>query len=863
MRVCAKNCTEMADLALTILLRVQDAASGAMGTIMKSFNSKLQELGPGAQIAAGAALGVSAAVIGIGVASAKMAADYQQNMNMVQALTGSSQNQMASYDSQLKALSMDAGVAPTQLAQGLYQVISAGYAGSQAMKVLTLSTEDSKIGMTDAATTADSLTNILKSFAWQTKDATQVNGIMLETVTLGKSTFQQYASTITKASSVAAQFHISLQTMSAAWATMTSNGVKAKQASTDFVQVVQAMYGKVGTITKSLQKNGIAFNETAFNAANFQGKVQMLNAALQEASKKHVQITGVTLQAAQALTILSQHSKDYQNDLATMSSKQAMAKKTQEAWAITQNGFNQSMSRLSATVQVLMINIGSALLPVITNLVNWVSKGITSFVSWWQHSKELQSILHSLGTGFSMLGDILGKVGNWFSQNAAAMTALKIVGIAIGGAVLGLLVAGFVSLAIAAGSAAVAVIMATWPFLLIGAGIALLIGLIILLVTHWKQLTSWVGTQMSRFGGFVHGIFSSIGSAIGNFFSGLGTKVHGFFSAIGTAFGNFFSMLGTIVHKGLMELVALFLSPFTGIINLFKWLYAHNTYFKKLIDTIKHIISIGLNWLRDQWNRFTGWLGGLWSGLKNKAGQAWGAVSSAIGSKVSGATSWLKGAWTTSGNWLANKWAGLKDNMSKAWSAVSGVIGGAWNTYIVKPLQNLWQMFLNFVNGWPKQAMQWGINLIQGLINGITSMIGNVGKAVGNIAHNIASFLGFHSPTKEGPGSQSNTWAPNLVKMFTSGLAAGQPKVQAALNTMINPLAKVMHTTTSAVTPVRSSSGYVAAGGGQGGHTFNITVNGMVGANKKEIVDYLDKELGRRMMRNTNLVTQRSGGRSS
>jgi tape measure domain-containing protein len=79
------------------------------------------------------------------------------------------------------------------------------------------------------------------------------------------------------------------------------------------------------------------------------------------------------------------------------------------------------------------------------------------------------------------------------------------------------------------------------PITWIVIGIIALIGVIILLATHWGQVTAFVGTQMSRFGGFVHGAMN----AAGQDFSALGSKVHSIVDDVGGAF----SGLGSKVHS--------------------------------------------------------------------------------------------------------------------------------------------------------------------------------------------------------------------------------------------------------------------------------------------------------------------------
>src|SRR5438067_11708872 len=132
------------DLSLKVLLQAQNLAGGAFS----SLGSMLSNISGVAGIAASALAGIGAVVVGTAASATKMAAAYQAAMNLVQALTGSSQQQMAYYDVGLKQLAIDAGVAPTALAQGLYQIISSGASGTRAMQELTLATEDSKIGMT-------------------------------------------------------------------------------------------------------------------------------------------------------------------------------------------------------------------------------------------------------------------------------------------------------------------------------------------------------------------------------------------------------------------------------------------------------------------------------------------------------------------------------------------------------------------------------------------------------------------------------------------------------------------------------------------------------------------------------------------
>src|SRR5579871_30492 len=127
----------MADdsVQLSILISANNAASG----VFKKVAEDALGMSPAM---ASVALGATAAIIGIGVHSVQMAAQYQQSMNMVQALTGASQQQMQQYSQQLLDMAPQLGVAPNELAKGLYYVMSAGYQGADAINVLKLASED-------------------------------------------------------------------------------------------------------------------------------------------------------------------------------------------------------------------------------------------------------------------------------------------------------------------------------------------------------------------------------------------------------------------------------------------------------------------------------------------------------------------------------------------------------------------------------------------------------------------------------------------------------------------------------------------------------------------------------------------------
>lgn len=99
---------------------------------------------------------------------------------------------------------------------------------------------------------------------------------------------------------------------------------------------------------------------------------------------------------------------------------------------------------------------------------------------------------------------------------------------------------------------------------------------------------------------------------------------------------------------------------------------------------------------------------------------------------------------------------------------------------VVRGLQKIRDRMSSYLGSLAKSAWNWGSNLISTLISGINARIGALTAKVREVANKIKSFLGFSSPTEEGPGRFADRWAPNLMKMYAEGIEKGIPKVQSA-----------------------------------------------------------------------------------
>ena len=112
------------------------------------------------------------------------------------------------------------------------------------------------------------------------------------------------------------------------------------------------------------------------------------------------------------------------------------------------------------------------------------------------------------------------------------------------------------------------------------------------------------------------------------------------------------------------------------------------------------------------------------------------------------------------GKMIASLITGIGNNLGKL-----GTTAGKIATTIIDKIKNL-----------PKEMVNWGKDMIQGLINGIKGMINKVGDAVKGVANKIKDFLHFSRPD-EGPLREYEEWMPDMISGLSASLEKSSPEL--------------------------------------------------------------------------------------
>lgn len=685
------------DIAFRILLQAKNQYSGVFGNLANALGNLkfglrnlstegtigMDAINQGSTQLASSLLKIGTLAVVAGVAAAtwigdkavKAAMDYQSAMTQLQNTTGSSDAQMRQYTTTIRSLSDQTGVAQTDLAKGMYQIISANFAGADATRILATATRSAIIANADQTQVTTGLVVTLNAFSLKASQVDNVSNQMFKTLALGRGNMSDLAGALQTGAALVAHYGVSVTDMDATLATLSTGGMKTFGTSmTGLTQLLNVMDGKTDLIAKRMHKLGIAFDEPYFKTLSYQQQVAYLNKALENNKGQMVSILG-SKQAATALSILGTHATLLTTNIKKLGDAHTLAKEKQEAWARTQQTFSFQMQKLGTNIQNDLIDLGLQLLPILSQIATNVGPIITSFIGWLTKSGLLKNALNLLVGVFTGLANGISAVVGFFQKNQWAMDLLIGILIAGAGVILGLLIPAFVAWAAAAWTAAVGTLIAVGPILLLVLAIGVLIMGIILLIQHWKQVEQFF---IMIWGHIVRFFQDDVVRPMGSLFSNLGKNVQNILHGI----GNFFSGLGTTVQNILHGIGQKFSDLGSKVQDI---LHGIGGFFSNL-GTTAHNVMTGIG---QKFSDLGTTAHNAWDGMRNKAGDffSWLGTKahdgvSKVGDIFSGLGTLVHGIWTGIGN-------DVKGAINFLIGLVNNVIGGIDNIHVNTPFGSI------------------------------------------------------------------------------------------------------------------------------------------------------------------------------
>ncbi len=351
-------------------------ADRSIGGFVKRNEKKLLAFG-----AAGAG-----AVLAIGIASVKMAGNFDQAMRNVNTITKLSEKQFLELKEEVIDLSREVPLTVQELTDGLFNVASAGVEAADQMNFLAESSRAAVAGQADLATTVKGLTGVIKGYGEEFSTVDKVADLFFKTNELGVTTFEELAASMGLVVPIAASLGVTQEELFASMATLTGVTGNTSQVVTQLKAAFTNLVKPSKEAQEIAEKLGISFNATSIETLGLQGFL----AQLSEKTGGNVETMGKlfgSVEGLNAILALTGSSSDkFVDNLGEMETAGgAMA----DAFSEQQKGLNNQIQILKNNIEAIALDIGSKIIPALTRFTTNINEldqdtkdNITTVAEW-------------------------------------------------------------------------------------------------------------------------------------------------------------------------------------------------------------------------------------------------------------------------------------------------------------------------------------------------------------------------------------------------------------------------------------------------------------------------------------------------
>jgi TP901 family phage tail tape measure protein len=176
-----------------------------------------------------AAVAAGAGAVAFGAVSLRAAADFQEQMAIVNTIAHQTPEELNRTGASIRALAAETGIALPDMTSAFYDLLSAGVPVNQAMSVLRDSTTLAIGGLASTKETVNLLTGAMNSYGLTTKGVTVATDMFALAVQDGKVTANEISNTFANIAPIARVAGLGIDEIAASYATLTAKNVPAAE----------------------------------------------------------------------------------------------------------------------------------------------------------------------------------------------------------------------------------------------------------------------------------------------------------------------------------------------------------------------------------------------------------------------------------------------------------------------------------------------------------------------------------------------------------------------------------------------------------------------------------------------------------
>ncbi len=326
--------------------------------------------------------GVGIAILGGGIAAARTAGNYEESLNILQAVAEPTAKQMEKLSAKALALGKDfklPGVSAKDAALSMVELAKGGLSVDQVLSSVRGTIQLAIASEMDMAEAATITARALKAFNLEGKDSAMVADLLAATSNKSTAEIEDLALGFQQASSQFALSEMDIVDMAASLGIMADKGITGSDAGTSLKTMLLRLAAPTGKASDLMDELGIKVFSSKGQMKGMEGIIKSFTKGLSGMTQKQRLATLGTLFGSDAIrgasNILLGGVKQYKQYTKAIT-KGGEAQLLAEART---KGFNGSMDAFGSAVETFAIELGLNMLPALTEATLWIANLVEGF----------------------------------------------------------------------------------------------------------------------------------------------------------------------------------------------------------------------------------------------------------------------------------------------------------------------------------------------------------------------------------------------------------------------------------------------------------------------------------------------------
>nr|WP_315101265.1 phage tail tape measure protein [uncultured Catonella sp.] len=363
----------------------------------------------------GQLVGLIGTVTAIGAAiyagPVKNAREFQTAMAKVSTIADTSVVPMSELRQQIIALSNETGKGINDLADDVYNAISAGQDTADAVGFVESSTKLATAGFAESAQAVDVLSTILNAYGMEASKVTDVSDMLIQIQNKGKTTVAELSSSMGKIIPTANANNVALEQLGAGYATLTAKGIATAEATTYMNGMLNEL-GKSGSQTDKIlrTKTGKGFAELMKEGNSLADVLQIVQDDATSSGKSLADMFSSSEAGKAALSLMSDGADAFNDSVQGMIDSCGA---TEKAYAKMMDTTENKVAKAKTSISNLGTVLGDMLLPYVGMAAEKVANLAAKVSDFAQKNPKVIKTVAKIAAGLVGLkaGGLVAKLG--------------------------------------------------------------------------------------------------------------------------------------------------------------------------------------------------------------------------------------------------------------------------------------------------------------------------------------------------------------------------------------------------------------------------------------------------------------------